>query len=94
MPFFHLELNVKALMLIDAESSEHALEKFLSAHKSGIEPTGLWLSDDMFSPNDFPNIDLVAEETVTLVQIKAVIRKGGAIVGSADLLCITKDSRD
>lgn len=34
MPFFNL---VAARMLIDAESRDHALEKFLSAHKSGIE---------------------------------------------------------
>ncbi|ANP85601.1 hypothetical protein [Rhizobium leguminosarum] len=73
MPFFNL---VRARMLIDAESRDHALEKFLSAHKSGIDPTGLWISEDMFSPDDFPNIDLVADETLRSVKVKAVIREG------------------
>ncbi|MBY3483299.1 hypothetical protein [Rhizobium laguerreae] len=90
MPFFNL---VAARMLIDAESRDHALEKFLSAHKSVIEPTGLWISEDMFSPDDFPNIDLVADETLRSVQVKAVIRKGGVIVNSVDLPRMAKDTQ-
>lgn len=47
----------------------------------------------MFSPDDFPNIDLVADETLRSVQVKAVIRKGGVIVNSVDLPCMAKDTQ-
>ncbi|EJC80653.1 hypothetical protein Rleg4DRAFT_2288 [Rhizobium leguminosarum bv. trifolii WSM2297] len=80
---FQLELSVSGSITVNAESSSDALAKFLSAHKAGIDPMGLWFSENMFSEEDFPDVDLVVEETPTPLNARIILRNGRGVISTA-----------